>query len=269
MKKEKRAILLILLLAGVAVSFSILWKRMPAGGKNGKRELILYCGAGIRTGAAALIEAFQSGRDVRIIPTYEGSGQSLGKIAAGARGDLFMPGSEFYVDKAIEKGLVDKATKKIVAYFVPVLLVRKDNPKAIRSLADLKKTGVRVGIGDERSAAIGQVTLDLFRKNHIDFADISPNIVYRSGTVDELGVAIQVGTVDAVITWDVSARNFLASGLIIPLPAEKNVFSAIPVTILKSAKYQEAAREFIDFVTSPEGKRIIAEKGFTVACPGQ
>ena len=48
------------------------------GGEREEIELTLYCGAGIRPAAEALIEAFEAEHDVAVNPTYAGSGRLLG-----------------------------------------------------------------------------------------------------------------------------------------------------------------------------------------------
>lgn len=228
-------------------------------------RLMLYCGAGIRKAAESLIQEFEKNNNIKIEPNYAGSGQLLGQISSIQKGDLFMPGDEFYVDRAIEKGLADKNTKRIVAYFIPVIFVKKGNPKNIKTLSDLKQNGLRIGIGDERCCAVGQTTMAIFRKNSINESETLKNIVYTSGTVDELGVAIQLGNVDAVIVWDATAKNFEKSGTIINIPAEQNIVSPIPIVLLKSSRYPGEAKKFIAFITSKKAKEILKEKGYTTA----
>ena len=234
-------------------------------GGGGRVELVLYCAAGIRQAMAPVIEAFEAKHAISVRTTYEGSGQLLGKIAAGAAGDLFMPGATFYVDKAADKGLVDPASRRTVGYFVPVLFVAKGNPLGLKTLHDLARKGVRVGLGDERSAAIGEASLALFKKNDIPYDQVAPNVVYKSGTVNELGVAIQMHTVDAAIVWDVNARQFAAYGDTVAIPPGENVVSTVPIVVLKTSAHPAEAMKFIEFVTSPEGKRILAENGVTVS----
>lgn len=234
----------------------------PAGA-----ELILYCGAGIRPAAEALIQAFEGDHNVKIQATYAGSGRLLGQISSLQKGDLFMPGAALYVDKAIEKGLALKDSKRVVAFFVPVIFVQKKNPMGIRSLEDFRKKGVRLGFGDERSCAVGKNTLRILKKNGIAYSKVEKNVVYKSGTVNELGLAIQLGNVDAVILWDANARHFAGSGEVVSIPPEKNIPSTIPIVLLKSSQYQEEARSFIRFVTSEEGRKILKQMGYTVSLP--
>ena len=228
-------------------------------------QLTLYCGAGIRPAASALIAEFEKKTGIVVNANYAGSGRLLGSIAAVEKGDLFMPGAELYVDIAVEKGLADAGTKRIVMYFVPVIFVRKGNPKKIRTLADLTREGLRLGLGDERSCAIGKKTLKILEKNGVPWAEVEPNVVYRSGTVTELPLAIELGNVDAGIAWDATARHFAAVGMIVPIPPEKNSISAVPIAVLCSSKRPAEAMGFVEFVTSDEGRSIIRERGYTLS----
>jgi len=204
---------------------------------------------------------------VTVSATYAGSGRLLGQISTLQKGDLYMPGAALYVDKAIEKGLADADTRRDVAYFVPVIMVQENNPHAIASLRDLTASDVRIGIGDERACAVGRNTLKILEKNKIAYADLEKNIVYKSGTVNELGLAIELENVDAVILWDANARQFADHGTIVPIPAEKNIPSAISIVRLKSSKLAEQALAFIKFAISDQGRKILESKSYTTKPP--
>jgi len=239
-------------------------KARDESGNTSKKSMMLYCGAGIRPAAEPVIAQFEKEHGIPIEPTYAGSGQLLGQISSHQRGDLYMPGAELYVDRAIEKGLAVEGSKRVVAYFVPVILVQKGNPKDIHSLEDLKKEGLRLGFGDERACAVGKKTLKILEKNNIALSELQENIQYESSTVNELGVAIQLGQVDAVIMWDANARNFQKHGDIIHIKRENNIISTIPIALLTSSKHPEEARDFIEFITSEAGREILRDRQYTV-----
>jgi len=274
MHRMKQARIAILIAAIVCCSAAVFFALYAGGtgptprvGSAARTELILYCAAGVRPAAQALIEAFEANRNVKIRATYAGAGHLLGQIASVEAGDLFMPGAELYVDTAIEKGLALSETKRIVAFFVPVIFVRKGNPHNIASLQDLTRKGLRLGFGDERSCAVGDKTLKILEKNRILYEAVEDNVVYKSGTVNELGVAIKLGNVDAVILWDATGRNFARYGEAVRIPDECNVLSPIPIVVLKSSKHPRIARKFTTFVASEQGRGILADNGYNSPAP--
>jgi molybdate transport system substrate-binding protein len=261
MSQKVRLIAWFLVLTVVILSFTACTKT-DSPQANVKPELLLFSGAGIRLAASSLAEEFTKKHNTQIGIDYDGSGRLLGKISSIQKGDLFMPGSRLYVDIAEEKGLLDKESIKTVAYFIPVILVQKGNPKNIRGVEDFKRDGLRIGLGDERSAAVGKKAQKILEINNIAYEEISRNVVYKSGTVDELGIAIQMNNVDAVIIWDVNAKYFSEHGDIVSIPVEKNSISEIPIGILKASKHKTEALKFIDYITSPDGRELLAEKKF-------
>jgi molybdate transport system substrate-binding protein len=218
--------------------------------KNRKCELILYCGAGIRPAATSLIAAFEKRHPIKVSATYAGSGRLLGQLSSSRRGDLFMPGAEFYVDKAVESGFALPETKNAVAYFVPVIFVQKGNPHSVETLADFASKAMRIGLGDERAVAIGRRSKKLFEKNDVSYEDVLKNTVYASGTVNELGVAIEMKSIDATILWDAVSRQFEDAGDVVAIPPEENIISTIPIVVLSFTRVREESKLFVEFVAS-------------------
>ena len=70
------------------------------------KELLLYCGAGIRPPVDELVETFGRLNGVKIVTDYAGSEVLLSKIKVSHRGDLYMPGDRYYIEQAY-KGLHD------------------------------------------------------------------------------------------------------------------------------------------------------------------
>lgn len=225
--------------------------------------LMLFCGAGIRPAAEALITAFEAKHpEIRVSGTYGGSGHLLGQISSIHKGDVFMPGEAFYVDRAFEMGLAETNTQYTVGWFVPVIFTKKGNPYAIAKLADLAQPGLRLGVGDERACAVGITTLALLEEVGIAAEAIRANIVYESATVNELAMAVRLGTLDAVIVWEAVARYYAEAGVVVPLKEGAKHAAEISIVRLKSTKEAAAADAFISFVVSPEGQAIFAKLGY-------
>ncbi|UCG49546.1 MAG: molybdate ABC transporter substrate-binding protein [Phycisphaerales bacterium] len=233
--------------------------------RGGSAELVLYCGAGIRPPVDEVIAAFEKQEGVKVVPDYAGSEVLLSKIKVHRRGDLYMPGDKYYVDKAEEAGMI--SSRRPVFYWIPTILVRKGNPKNISGLVDLQKPGLKVGLGDPNACAIGRTADMLLSKTGISRESLKENLVYQSLTVNELGVQIQAGSLDAVIVWDAMARYYAEYGDQIAIRREQNVISTVDIGVLKFSKDSELAERFIAFITSGAAGEIFAKHGYETKLP--
>ena len=68
------------------------------------------------------------------------------EIAETKKGDLLTCGSEFILDHAQLKGLVLKETRRSLGSRTSAILVQTGNPKKIKSMSDLAKEGMHVGV---------------------------------------------------------------------------------------------------------------------------
>ena len=255
-----------LILIAVAVVLAVGCDRKESGEEQiAEKELLLYCGAGIRPPAEEIVEAFQREHDVKIITDYAGSEVLLSKIKLIRRGDLYMPGDKHYVEQAAEENMI--LLQRSVCYFVPAILVQKGNPKDIRGLQDLLRPGLKLGLGDAKACAIGRKTKQIFAKNNIAWEDVEKNLVFQSLTVNELGMQVQAGSLDAVIVWDAIARYYSDHGTVIPIPAEENVISTVDIGVLAFTNNRSLAEEFVEFAASTSGCGIFIKHNYTVDLP--
>ncbi len=229
------------------------------------KELLLYCGAGIRPPVQQIVEAFEAEHGVKIITDYAGSEVLLSKIKLAKRGDLYMPGDKHYIEQAAQEGMI--LSQQSLCYFVPTILVQKGNPKNIHSLKDLIKEGVKLGIGEARACAIGRKTEQIFTKNGIAFSDVEKNTAFQSLTVNELGMQIQTASLDAVIVWDAIARYYSDYGTEVPIPVEQNVISTVNIGVLSFTPNRPLAEEFVKFAASASGKGIFQEHNYRTDPP--
>ena len=230
-------------------------------------SLYLYAGAGLQTAVEELGRAFTAKTGVPVESDYGGSGMLISRLRLARTGDLFMPGDRWYVDLAAKEGLVESAAD--VCWFVPVILVPKGNPKNIRGLADLARPGLRLGLGDARACQVGRATGEILAKNKLDAAAIRKNTVFSSVTVNELGLQIQTGQLDAAIVWDATAAQYTASADAVPIPPGENVFSHVTVAVLKSTKDRALADAFVRFLLSAEGQALFRKHHYRTEPPGK
>jgi molybdate transport system substrate-binding protein len=264
--KEAAKILKKLAFATVIITAILLFGcKAEKSDDSAAKELLLYCGAGIRPPVQEIAEAFESEHGVKVITDYAGSEMLLSKIKLARRGDLYMPGDKHYVEQAAAEGMI--LSQQSVCYFVPTILVRKDNPKNIHGLRDLLADGLKLGLGDAKACAIGRKTKQIFAKNNIAWEDVEKNVVFQSLTVNELGMQIQAGSLDAVIVWDAIARYYSEHGTEVPIPVEDNIISTVNIGILSFTKDRSLAGQFVEFAASPSGQGIFKQHNYRTDLP--
>jgi len=191
------------------------------------KELLLYCGAGIRPPADELVEIFGREYGVKVALDYAGSEVLLAKIKLARQGDLYMPGDKHYVEQAAQEDMI--LSRRSVCYWIPTILVQKGNPKKISGLEDILKPGIKLGLGNPGACAIGRTSKQILAKNNITWKDIEKNLIFQSLTVNELGMQIQAKSLDAVIVWDAMARYYSEYGDEISIALDKNVISTVDI----------------------------------------
>ncbi|MFW6108243.1 MAG: molybdate ABC transporter substrate-binding protein [bacterium] len=218
--------------------------------------LDLYCDAGLSAAVGDCVEAFAASTGIRVIADYAGAGTLLSRIHGSARCDLYLAASLHYVEEA--RRLDRVRSHQPVGYLVPVIVVRKGCPKQVQALADLAQPGLKLGLGDPKTCAIGKITQDLLAKNDLAREKIERNLAFVALSVGELGEQLRAGRIDAAIVWDATAAALAGAGNVVRIPRERNVVSTAAVAVLRSSTRLEAAQRFVDFLASEEGRAILA-----------
>ena len=157
------------------------------------------------------------------------------------------------------------------------LMVAKNNPTGITSVADLGKDWIRISQPDPANEDIAYHIIDMYREAGGD--ELVHRIMEKKraeGTTiltvvhhRETPLRIIKQTVDAGPVWATEAVYAKASGLSIEVvePGEdldQRERIKYYICKLKHAPHPENAGRFIDFITSPAAGRIYEKYGFTV-----
>jgi len=223
------------------------------------QSLMVYCGVGMRKPMDEIGSLFKEKYGISIDYNYAGSGHLLNQVELAQTGDVYQPGAMYYLDIAREKSFIDY--EKSVACHEPVIAVPKGNPANITCLADLTRPGVRLAMGDPNACAIGKLGYEILEKNGIKDG-VEKNTIARSTTVNALIVYVSTGDVDAAITWRESVLFAPDKTDVVEIPGNENIIKTIPIGVLTFSENKEYARNFVDFVTSDEGKAIYEKHGF-------
>jgi len=232
--------------------------------------LLIYCGAGLMKPMDELAVQFQEKYDCSTRMIYAGSGELFGMIATRKNGDVYIPGADKYTKDALEKNMVVEKGMETICYHVPVILAPAENPGNINCLDDLTKDGLRLALADSKAAAIGKVGNKILEKNGIKEA-VEKNVVAKPSTTNQLLIYTATGQVDGTIAWEDQSTWAQSKGkvTIIPITPSKNIIKTIPASVVSYSKKTEMAEDFIQFITSEDGKKVWKKWGFPLKNPSE
>lgn len=211
---------------------------------------------------AARLYAAETG--VAVDCTFGGSGALLNQIRLEHFGDLYIPASDDFMDKAEAEKLVDPATKKVLCWLTPVICVAKGNPKRIKGLKDLGQPGLRVAMADPKSATIGIIAKAAMEAAGV-YGEVRNRIVTFATDVQHAVSLLRLKEVDAAFGYDVSQKQ--SAELVDAVPFEGARVIAEPVAVISFSKQKEQAQRFAEWLAGPKGREVFTRHGYTVDKP--
>ncbi len=248
---------------GLWLAVIFVWAAIGASSiRADDRALYLYCGAGLRQPVDELLADFQKETGWKVTVEFGGAGQLLTRFRATGAGDVFLPGSHFYVDKLSAEGLV--ASRRAVVLHTPVAAVNKKRGGHIRSFADLARPGVRVGLGDPKAMALGRTAEQILNNSGLK-ENILKNVVTRASTVKQLTLYVVQGDVDAAIV--ARADAFQNKDVLTFFEIDPHWYTpeVVTVAVLKSSADPEAAQKLADYLSSEQAVGFFGLYGFLPA----
>jgi len=252
-------------LAGVFLLAALVLATLPAC-RSKAPPLLFHAGAGQRSSLDEIAAVFSARHPgVRIDFSYKGAGYFIADVAASKMGDLYMPGEEYYLLQAVERGFIAdySPSTDIAAYFITVIITPRGNPKGITTIQDFARSGLRVGLADPEAAAIGLWHETIFRRAGI-WDQVQKNATMFAKCIPELGNATQLGAVDATIVWATTAVLYLKDIEIVPIEPKYRGLIRLPVAVLAFSKQPDLARKLKAFILSEEGRAIFHSHAYSI-----
>jgi molybdate transport system substrate-binding protein len=222
-------------------------------------ELHFFVGAGLRQPVDRLVEDFQRKTGHRVVVDYDGSGRLLARITASGLGDVFMPGSLFYIEKLQAESKVH-SWRPVVAH-TSVIAVNKSKAQEVKKFEDLAKPGIRLALGDPKAMALGKTAMQMLERSGLK-DKILANVVVYGATVKQLALYVADGNVDASIVGRADAFQFSDRVDMIPIPDDYYEEETVPVAVLTTTTDLKAATALQNFMASPEAILVFERFGF-------
>lgn len=231
----------------------------------------VHAGELIVSAAASLTDAFTEIKTVfekqhpgvGVAVNFAASGTLFRQMREGAPVDVFASADQLTMDKAVEAGLIDTASRKNFARNTVVLIVPHGKDSAIKNPAELaEKKIARIAVGNPASVPVGSYTKEALEHDSLWNA-LSEKYIFAE-TVRQVLDYVARGEVDAGFVYRTDAMK-----------GKKNVDTVMtlgnhtpveyPAALLSASKHNEDAAAFMALLLSPEGQAILAKYGFSPA----
>ncbi len=245
---------LLLLAVGMAFFFGAGFFQPAAA-----EELHIFVGAGLRQPVDHLVKAFEGQTGHRVFIDYGGSGHLLARIKASGKGDLFVPGALFYIEKLEKEGKI-RSYRSIVQH-TPVIGVNTAQAGRLTTFDDLAKPGIRLAMGDPKAMAFGRTAMAICEKSGQKKA-ILKNVTVYGATVKQLALYVSQGAVDAAIIGRSDAFQNREKITIVPIPPDYFQAEIIAAAVLQSASNPDLAGQLADYLSTKKAGAVFQKYGF-------
>jgi sulfate/thiosulfate transport system substrate-binding protein len=268
--------------AALLAAMALLVAGCGSGGSGGGNKLTLVAYSTPREAYEQLIPAFQktdAGKGIGFSQSYGASGDQSRAVQNGLAADVVGFSLEPDMTKLVDAGLVAKdwnagEHKGMVTDSVVVFVVRKGNPKNIRTWADLVKPGIEViepnpfTSGGAKWNVMAAYGAQIKAGSTPEQAAAYLEQLFRNVPVQDKSAraALQTfigGKGDVMLAYENEAitaqQKQQPVDYVVP---DGTILIENPIAVVSNSKNPTAAKAFVDFLLSAQAQRIFAGKGY-------
>jgi molybdate transport system substrate-binding protein len=239
----------------------LLWWVRCATAAAPQAEILVSAAVSLTHAFREIGSEFERSRsDARVVFNFAASDVLLRQIIEGAPVDVFASADEEAMDKAARENVIDSATRFDFAVNRLVLAVPKDSGAALKSLDDLRNNAVkRIAVGQPGTVPAGRYARSALE--HARLWDVlREKFIYTQSVRQSL---------DYVARGETDAAFIYASDLLIAKDRVRLAFEvatprpvSYPAAVTRSSKHKPLAGEFLQFLRSELGRKLLYKNGF-------
>ncbi len=227
------------------------------GDKWVSQPSIVYFAGGLNKHAVQpLITEFEKREDCKVEPVWMGCGMLVDKMKNGETPDVYHT-----CDASFHAMVEDKFGHKVnISQTDIIILVPKGNPKGIKTLEDLGRADIRVGLADANKTALGKLTVDLLKDEGV-FEQVMEN---REGVYPEAPMVVGQVTQGALDAGLVYVANAHAQRDKVEMVKIENPLSRATQTyaVSKASQHKRLMGRLLEHLRSKGGLASFANAGF-------
>jgi molybdate transport system substrate-binding protein len=219
-------------------------------------DITVFAASSLKSAFTALgtqLEKGNPGTHVKF--SFAGSSDLVAQLTGGAPADVFASADTATMTKVVDASLVagnpvNFATNTLTIVTPP------GNPKHLASFADLAKPGTQVVV------CAPQVPCGAATKKVEAATGTALTPVSEESTVTDVLGKVTAGQADAGLVYVTDAAGAGDKVTAVAFPEAGGAVNTYPIAVLKGSKNAATAQKFVDLVTGPDGRKVLAGAGF-------
>ena len=244
---------MILRVFAVVVGLLILSGCADGGDTDGRTTLGVFAASSLTEAFEDMAQAFEGRHEgVAVELTFGGSGALARQIADGANADVFASADTIAMD-AVDDLVDDPST---FAGNRLVIVVERGNPKRIDGLPSLAAGDVVVVL------CAPEVPCGRYAEEALRRADVRLDPASFEENVKAVVAKVALGEADAGIAYATDALAARDRVDAVEMPQDPSLEATYAIAVVSATADTEAANEWVEFVLSETGQRILQSHGF-------
>lgn len=189
--------------------------------------------------------------------SFAGSNTLAAQIRQGAPADVFASANTTIPQQLYDQGYVEKPV--VFTRNALILIVPRSNPAHIRSVYDLRSSGVKLVVAAP-GVPVGDYTRVVLHNLGLD--DALKNVVSNESDVREVLAKVALGEADAGFVYTTDARTVRGKVATIGIRWSAQPIVRYAVAVVKSSRHRAAARYFVQRLLRPSAQSKLRAAGF-------
>jgi molybdate transport system substrate-binding protein len=226
---------------------------------GGASEINVAAAANLTDAFNELARTFTARTGVRVVYSFGATADLAKQIENGAPFDVFAAADVSHVEKLQGENLLVAGTLANYARGRLVLWRPDAGTGQLDSLADLAGGQVtKIAIAKPEAAPYGQAAVEALRASNL-WEKVEPKIVYAQNVAQAKQFASS-GNADAAFI----PRSLVRAGEGQSIEVDARLHQPIDqaIAVVQASSKQDAARKFVEFVLSAEGRELLARYGY-------
>lgn len=229
-----------------------------------KVELNVFAAASLTESLTKIGELYKAAQpDVTLTFNFDSSGTLETQIESGAEADLFLSAAKKQMDALEAGGYLLEGTRVDLLNNKVVLVVPEGSTLGLKSFEDVAGDAVKLVALGNSDVPVGQYAQEVFTT--LGSWEAISSKASLGANVKEVLTQVASGAVDCGVVYATDAATAKGVTVVAEAPEGSHKPAVYPGAVLQDPASAEAAKAFLDYLTTPDAVAAFEAVGFTMA----